>query len=385
MGGFPIGRVAGIDILVHWSWVLIFGLLTWSLAEGLFLHDYPNWTRAEAWFAGAVTSLVLFASILLHELSHSLVARRQGMSVRSITLFIFGGVSAIGEEPRQPGQEFSMAAVGPLTSFALAGLFGLASLVLRGGVGTAAGYLAFINVLLGAFNLLPGFPLDGGRVLRSIAWARTGSMMRATRIASFSGEAVAFLLMAGGAVAFFLGDLIPGVWFFVIGWFLLSQARASYRQLAARHALSGFNVGSALSRNFDPVRPEISLASFLSDHVLVSHRQSYPVLSDGRLLGVISLPDLKRFPRDEWHERMVSEAMTPQERLVAALPSDDLMGAAERMAEEDLEQLPVVEDGRFIGFVTRSEIVQLIRLGDDLGGSPIQRRGAQAEKVGPRA
>jgi CBS domain-containing protein len=167
--------------------------------------------------------------------------------------------------------------------------------------------------------------------------------------------------------------------------FLLSQARASYRQLAARHALSGFNVGSALSRNFDPVRPEISLASFLSDHVLVSHRQSYPVLSDGRLLGVISLPDLKRFPREEWHERMVSEAMTPQERLVAALPSDDLMGAAERMAEEDLDQLPVVEDGRFIGFVTRSEIVQLIRLGDDLGGSPIQRREARAEKVGPRA
>lgn len=384
MGGFPIGRVAGIDILVHWSWVVIFGLLTWSLAEGLFVHDYPNWTRAEAWFAAAITSLVLFASILLHELSHSLVARRQGMSVRSITLFIFGGVSAIGEEPRQPGQEFVMAAVGPLTSFALAGLFAVAAVVLHGGIGTAAQYLAFINVLLGAFNLLPGFPLDGGRVLRSIAWARSGSIVRATRIASLSGEGVAFLLMAGGAVAFLLGALIPGVWFFVIGWFLLSQSRASYQQVAARDILKEFTVRSALNRDFHPLRPELSLTAVLSDYVLTYHQRCYPVISGDHLVGVVCLPDLKRFPREEWHERMVSEAMTPEERLVSVAPSDDLTRAAQLMAEADLNQLPVMEDGRFMGFVTRSDILQLVRLGGDLGGWRMPRREARAERVGSR-
>jgi Zn-dependent protease len=383
MGGFPIGRLAGIDILVHWSWVVIFGLLTWSLAEGLFLHDYPNWTRAEAWFAGAITSLVLFGSILLHELSHSLVARRQGMSVRSITLFIFGGVSSIGEEPRRPGQEFVMAAVGPLTSFALAGLFGIGAAFLRGGVGTATQYLAFINVLLGAFNLLPGFPLDGGRVLRSIAWARSGNILSATRLASLGGKGTAILLMAGGAVAFLLGSLIAGVWFVVIGWFLLSQADISYKQMLARNTLEGVRVQAALSRDFHPVRPELSLTAVLSDYVLTYHQRCYPVMSDGRLVGVVCLPDLKRFPREEWHERMVSEAMTPAERLVSVGPSDDLTRAAQLMAETDLNQLPVMEDGRFMGFVTRSDILQLIRLGGDLGGWRMPPREARAERVGP--
>jgi Zn-dependent protease len=384
MGGFPIGRVAGIDILVHWSWLVIFGLLTWSLAEGLFLPDYPHWTRAEAWTAGATTSLVLFGSVLLHELSHSLVARRHGIDVASITLFIFGGVSGLKGEPKRPAQEFLIAIAGPVTSFALAGIFGIGALVLRGGVGTASMYLAFINLVLGAFNLLPGFPLDGGRVLRSLAWARGGNLVKTTRLASDAGKAMAFLLMAGGAVAFLLGGLITGIWFLVIGWFLLSQADIGYKQVLAQDVLRGISVGSALTRDFHPVPPELSLNEFLSDYVLTYHQRSYPVMSNGQLVALVSLSDLKGFPRAEWHEHSVSEVMTPRDRLHVVRPRDDLATAAEEMASADVQQLPVMEDGRLLGFVTRADIIRLIRLRHDLGETGTEGNGREAEQLSLR-
>jgi Zn-dependent protease len=384
MGGFSIGRVAGIDILVHWSWLVIFGLLTWSLAEGLFLHDYPSWTRGEAWLAGAVTSLVLFGCVLLHELSHSLVARRQGINVASITLFIFGGVSGLTQEPKRPGQEFLIAIVGPLTSFVLAGLFGLGGLVLTGGIGTAFLYLAAINAALGVFNLLPGFPLDGGRVLRALAWAREGSVVKATQLASRAGKVMAVLLMAGGAVAAILGVFITGLWFVVIGWFLFSQADISYKQVLARKVLSHIPVRSALSSDFHAVEPGLSLSDFLSNYVLTSHQRSYPVMSGDRLVGIASLPDLRKFPREEWHDRTVSEAMTPSERLRTVAASDDLEKAAESMASADVHQLPVMEDGRFLGFVTRADIIRLIRVRSDLGDAEIERLTRAADEVAPR-
>ena len=207
-GGFPIGRVAGIDIFVHWSWLIVFALLTASLAEGLFLNDYPSWSWEQGWLAGAATSLVVFGCVLVHELSHSIIARRRGMDVSSITLFIFGGVSTLKDEPRGPGEEFVIAAVGPMTSFVLGGLFGLGALVLNGGLGSAASYLAFINVVLGGFNLLPGFPLDGGRVLRAAAWARSHDFLKATHIAAATGTVVAYMLMIGGLVALVLGGVL---------------------------------------------------------------------------------------------------------------------------------------------------------------------------------
>jgi Zn-dependent protease/CBS domain-containing protein len=385
MGGFSVGQIAGIDILVHWSWLVIFGLLTWSLAEGLFLHDYPSWTRGEAYVAGAVTSLVLFACVLLHELSHSLVARRQGIDVASITLFIFGGVSGLTQEPKRPGQEFVIAIVGPLTSFVLAGLFGLGGLVLTGGIGTAFLYLAAINAALGVFNLLPGFPLDGGRVLRALAWAREGSIVKATQLASRAGKLMAVLLMVGGAIAAVLGAFITGLWFVVIGWFLFSQADVSYKQVLARRVLSHIPVRSALSSDFHAVAPGLSLADFLSDYVLTSHQRTYPVMSGDRLVGIASLPDLRRFPRAEWHDRTVSEAMTPSERLSTVAPSDDLEKAAESMSSADVHQLPVMEDGRFLGFVTQADIIRMIRVRSDLGDAEIERLARDADEVAPRS
>jgi len=367
--GFRLGRLAGIDIVIHWSWFFIFILLAWSLAEGLFRTDYPNWTTAQIWLAGTVTSLLLFGSVLLHEFAHAVMARRQGIPVSSITLFIFGGVSSLTEEPKRPGQEFIIAVVGPLMSFVLAGAFALVGLALRGtGVGSAALYLAFINALLGVFNLLPGFPLDGGRLLRAASWARSGNLLKATRIASAVGTVVAFLLMAGGAVATLLGGFLTGIWFFVIGWFLLSQTRASYRQVVARDVLEGVPVTAALRRDVHDVPPDLILST-LSDYAFAYNQRCYPVMSGGQLLGLVSLRDLEKYPRSEWRDRTVSEAMTPWERLQVVQISDDLAKAAKLMASADVHQLPVMEDGRFAGLILRSDIVHLVQIRSEVGRS----------------
>ncbi len=366
MGGLRIGRIAGIDIIVHWSWLVIFGLLTWSLAETLFLHDYPSWTRGVAWIAAAITSIVVFASVLLHELSHSIMARRQGMNVSSITLFIFGGVSALTEEPKGPRQEFFIAAAGPVSSFLLAGLFALEGLVFKGGIGTASFYLAFINAVLGAFNLLPGFPLDGGRVLRALAWARYKNFLRATRIATLSGTAVAYALMVGGVLLFFFSGFVSGLWFILIGWFLLSQTRAAYGQVVARNILRDARVSAVATRDYHPVPPDLDLDSFVSDYVLAFHERSYPVVRDHGLEGLITLVDLKKYPREQWYQHRVSDVMTPRDRLHTTSPSDRLSEVAERLAHGDVHQLPVVSDGEFVGFVTRADVVRLIQTRSEL-------------------
>jgi Zn-dependent protease/CBS domain-containing protein len=356
-----IGRLAGIDIIIHWSWLVIFFFLAWSLAEGLFLHDYPSWTRSQAWLAGAITSLVVFASVLIHELSHSLVARRQGIDVSSITLFVFGGVSSLTEEPRDPRQEFTIAAVGPATSLLLAGLFAIGGLVFKGALGTASFYLAFINAVLGAFNLLPGFPLDGGRILRAAAWARDKNLVQATRVASTSGTVIAYVLMAGGLLLLLFSGVLSGLWFILIGWFLLSQAKASYNQVVTRDVLQDIPVDAATTHDFHAVSPEMDLAAFVSDYVLAFHQRTYPVVQDDGLQGLVSLVDLKKYPREEWRSRRVSDVMTPRDHLYTVSPSDRLSTVADLLARGGFHQLPVMSNGHFIGFVTRADIVRLIQ------------------------
>jgi Zn-dependent protease len=372
--------VAGIDIFVHWSWLIIFALLSASLAEGLFLNDYPSWSWEQGWLAGAATSLVVFGCVLVHELSHSIIARRRGMDVSSITLFIFGGVSTLNDEPRGPGEEFVIAAVGPMTSFVLGGLFGLGALALNGGLGSAASYLAFINVVLGGFNLLPGFPLDGGRVLRAAAWARSHDLLKATRIAAAAGTGVAYMLMIGGLLALGLGGLIGGLWFLVIGWFLLSQSGNAYQQVAARNILRSARVGNVTTLDFHPVSPDSRVDFFVSDYILAFHQRAYPVMNEEGLVGIVSLADLRKVPQAEWHQRIVSEIMTPQRDLLTVTRSDDLATAAELMATSDVHQLPVVEHGRLLGLVTRADIVGLIQTRGELsavGGQPITHSNAE--------
>jgi Zn-dependent protease/CBS domain-containing protein len=380
-----IGRLAGIDIIVHWSWLVIFFFLAWSLAEGLFLHDYPSWTRSQAWLAGAITSLMVFASVLIHELSHSLVARRQGINVSSITLFIFGGVSSLTEEPRDPRQEFTIAAVGPATSLLLAGLFAIGGLVFRGGIGTASFYLAFINAVLGAFNLLPGFPLDGGRILRAAAWARDKNLVQATRVASTSGTVIAYVLMAGGLLLLLFSGILSGLWFILIGWFLLSQAKASYEQVVTRDVLQDVPVNAATSLDFHPVSPELNLDAFVSDYVLRFHQRTYPVAEGGDIRGLVSLVDLKKYPRDEWPSRRVSDVMTPRDLLHVVSPSDSLATVAELLARGGFHQLPVMSNGHFIGFVTRAGIIRLIQTRGELMNVEAARQTERPESGGPAA
>lgn len=368
MGGIRIGRVAGIDIQVHWSWFFVLVLLTWSLSEGLFREEHPDWRRVSAWLAGTATSLLLFGSILLHELSHSIVARRLGLGVRSITLFIFGGVSSLAEEPAEPADEFWIAIVGPATSFLLAGLFALAGFALWGtGADTAAFYLAAINLTLGVFNLLPGFPLDGGRILRAGVWNRSGSLLEATRVASWSGSALGFVLMAAGVVLALAGGLLSGIWFVVIGWFLRSQADASYAHALTRNVLEATGVGTVLQPDYHPVHPSASLSSLLSAYFLHYYERYYPVTTDGSLLGLVTLTDLRKFPPDQWKSRTVAEAMTPADHLISVEDTDDLGHAAELMAQSNVHQLPVLDDGRLLGFVTRSDVIRVLEIGGEVG------------------
>lgn len=366
MGGIRIGRITGIDILIHPTWFLIFALLTWSLSEGLFLEDHPTWSRAAGWAAGLVTSLLLFGSLLLHEFSHCVMARRRGLEVKSVTLFIFGGVSSLKGEPQAPADEFRIAIVGPITSFALAAVFALAGLALWDtGADTAAFYLAAINAMLGVFNLLPGFPLDGGRVLRSALWARRHSLQAATRVAAQTGTTMAFLLMVAGIVVALAGAFLSGIWLVVIGWFLRSQAEASYSQLVTRDVLERTPVFAVLEPDYHAVHPLTSLDALVNGYLLHYSQRYFPVSTDWGLDGLITVTDLQKFPRREWQSRTVVDAMTPADRLHTLAPDDSLNRAAELIAENDVNQLPVIDEGHLLGFVTRAGIMRILQFREE--------------------
>ncbi len=373
MGSFRLGRIAGIDILVHWSWFAIFLLLTWWLAEGFFSDVYEGWTAEERWGSAVVAVLLFFSSVLLHELSHSLVAKRLGLPVKSITLFIFGGVSALGAEPDSARQEFRVAIVGPLTSIVLAGVFG-GLVVLAWAVdrldappGAIAEYLAFINLAVGIFNMLPGYPLDGGRVLRASLWARSGNMLSATKTAARSGTFIAFGLMAAGVLSILAGSFIGGAWFIVIGWFLRNVSEASYQQLLFRSTLEGTRVGEVINRSFHAAPPDISLSQLVNEYMLAWSQRCVPVVAGEELLGLVAMGDLKRVPQEQWETTSTYRAMTPLEKLHVARPQDDLTQALDAMASHDVHQLPVLDGRLFLGFVTRADVLRLIQIRSELG------------------
>lgn len=377
MNAFKIGRIAGIDIRIHWSWFAIFGLLTYWLATGFYDDVYDDWTTEEEWAASIVTTVLFFTSVLLHELSHSIVARRLGLPVQNITLFIFGGVSALGAEPSSARQEFQVAIVGPLTSFVLGGICAVITLVgwlALDRVDTppfaVAEYLAFINIAVGIFNMLPGFPLDGGRVLRAAVWSRNRNMLRATRYASTAGTIISFGLMAVGVVSILAGNWIGGVWFIVIGWFLRNSAEQSYQQLVFKQTLEGVKVGELVNRSFYGAPPDMSLADVVTQYMFGHSQRAVPILVADDLLGIITMSDLQRVPTDQWSEVSAFKAMTPKERLYGVAPDDDVMQALEIMASQDVHQLPVIESRSFLGFITRADVLRLIQIRSQLSASP---------------
>jgi Zn-dependent protease/CBS domain-containing protein len=379
-GSYRLFRVFGIDILVHWSWLGIFALLTWWLSQGFYKDQYEDWTAGERWSAAAVSALAFFASILLHELAHSLVAKREGLPVKSITLFIFGGVSALGAEPETPGQEFRVAIVGPLVSFLLGAIFGGAALAAHfadaGGSPPAAVvlYLAIINIAVGVFNMMPGYPLDGGRVLRAGLWSRGRNLLVATRRASLAGSVMGFVLIALGVVSILAGNFVGGAWFIVIGWFLRNVSDASYRQLLYRSTLGGTKVGDLVSREFVAVPPDTQLSTVVLDYMLARGQRTVAVAAGRELLGLITLQDIRQVPREEWEATSVFKAMTPREKLFKVDVRDDVTEALELMARENVHQLPVTEGGLFVGFITRAEVLRLMQLRSEIGEAQTAER-----------
>lgn len=383
MGSYRLLRVFGIDVLVHWSWLAIFALLTWWLAQGFFKDEYEDWTAGQRWGAAVAAALAFFVSILLHELAHSLMARREGLPVKSITLFIFGGVSSLGGEPKTPGQEFRVAIVGPLVSFALALVFGgIAGVAFLSDAedrppAAIALYLAIVNFAVGVFNMLPGYPLDGGRVLRAGLWARGRNLLAATRRASMAGTFIAFGLIAVGVVSILAGNFIGGAWFIVIGWFLRNVSEASYQQLLSRSTLEGTKVADLVNRSFSAAPPDVDLSSLVNEYMLAGGQRCVPIVVAAGLLGLVTMADLRRVPRDEWGTTSAYRAMTPSEKLHAMDARDDIAAALEVMARENVNQLPVMESGRFVGFITRADVLRLVRVRSELGGGAGTSSGAR--------
>lgn len=381
-GTVRLGKVLGINISIDWSWVLIFLLITLSLGAGVFPEMHPNWGPALNWGVAIAASLLFFASVLAHELAHSLVARARGLPVNNITLFLFGGVSNLQREPDTPGAEFVMAIVGPLTSIVLGILFlvlGNASADSLGDplqvaarldpLSTLLLWLGPVNIVLGIFNMVPGFPLDGGRVLRSILWAASHSLRDATRWVSWISQFIAWLfILAGIAMAFgvslpFFGTgLVSGLWLAFIGWFLSSAAMQNYRQVVLADSLKGVPVSRLMLLNVPTVAPESSVEALIEHNIMGTSDYAFPVVEGDRLVGLVSLHDVQRVPQDARAATRVSQIMTPVERLAVATPQEDAMDALNELAHRDVRQLPVVQDSRLVGLLRRRDVLRWLQL-----------------------
>lgn len=372
-GSFRLGRVAGIEIGVHYTWLFAFALITWSLANGFFPAQYPEWRGGTYWITGTVASLLLFASVLLHELGHSLVARWLGYPVESITLFIFGGVSKIKGEASAPRHEFWIAAVGPGTSLGLALLFWVVLRIFTfesSPVGAVVSYLALINLLVGLFNLIPGFPLDGGRVLRSIVWRATRSVDRATRTAAIVGQAFGWALIAFGIYqAVFADNLLGGVWMALIGWFLNNAAEASRRESVTRSVFQGVTVRDVMDHSAPAVEPGVTVESVVMNEFLQGGHRSVLVSEGGGLLGIASLSDVRKLARDRWPTTRIAEIMTkmPLKTIEYGAGIND---ALQLLAENDLNQLPVMDGDACVGMLKRGDLIKQLQLRQALGVRP---------------
>lgn len=362
-------RIGGIDIGVHFTWIFIFILISWSLAQQYFPHAYPDWDIKTYWITGVVAALLLFVSVLIHELAHSFVARARGMEVSSITLFIFGGVSNLEEEPEKPKIEFAMSIVGPLASLILAGIFwGLVQLVgdEQSPLAAILAYLALINIVLAAFNLIPGFPLDGGRVLRSILWGATGDLARATNIAATIGRIFGWALIAFGLYQMFSGNILGGIWFAIIGWFLSSAAEASRQEVTLRKQLNNVKVRQIVNTGVTTIEPDTTVEELVDNIFNKRHGRAVPVCQDGRIQGIVTVTDVRELSRDKWHETPVKQIMT-REPIYNVSLDDDLITALQLIAKKDVNQVLVIQDGKCAGLLTRADILEYLHLSNELG------------------
>ncbi|BCL78755.1 peptidase M50 [Ktedonobacteria bacterium brp13] len=369
-GSFRIGRILGIDINIHLSWLIVLVLLTFSLANGYFPTAYPGHTNVTYVVLGFVSTILLFVSVLLHELAHSLVARARGIPVHAIVLFVFGGVSNIEQEPQTPGVEFSMAFVGPLVSFLIGALCYVLLFLIRGNhsfLVSVLSYLAFTNIILGVFNLIPGFPLDGGRVLHSIIWKITGSVQTAMNAATIVGQSFAYLFILFGILQFFYGNIVVGLFIVFTGWFLLSAAQSASTQSILETAFAGVLVGQVMTTSPVTTPANISLQKLVDEYFLPQGLRSAFVVQGDQLAGLITLSDIRHTPREQWGQTPVGLAMIPVERLHTVTAQQNLKDVLTLMTGQDVNQLPVVEDGKLVGVLTRDAILRSLEVRRSLG------------------
>jgi Zn-dependent protease/CBS domain-containing protein len=364
-----LGRVFGIELRLDYSWFIIFILITWSLSGHYFPGAHPGWSLTAYWVLGMLTSVLFFTSVVIHELAHSLVSRAHGTPVHENTLFIFGGAAHTSQEPRRPREELLVALAGPGASLALAGLFAALwwlSLRITGPLHALAGWLAWINLMLALFNLIPGFPLDGGRVLRAIVWSVTGNLRRATRIAAGVGRLVAFGFIFYGIWQIFGGNWADGLWIAFIGWFLDNAATQSVQQLALQDLLANHTVREAMLTDCPHVPRRLTLDVLVDQVAQPSGRRCFPVMEEGQFYGLLTLRQMTEVPRDRWPTTRAEDVMIALPELKTARSDDELTAVLDRMTVEDVNQFPVLDNGRFVGMVSRDTLLNFIRARADL-------------------
>lgn len=371
-----LGRVFGIELGLHFSWIVIAVLITFSVADQ-FKHTNPDWSALTIWSASIITGLLFFACLFAHELSHAFVAKLRGLPIRRITLFFLGGVAQIEKEASDPNTEFWMGIAGPIMSAILGGV----CLALAYAAGWLPGtnpqqplsavllWLGYINLVLAAFNMIPGFPLDGGRVLRAIIWWINKNEVRATRIAAGVGQIVATLFIIWGIWRFFTGAGLGGIWLAFIGWFLLQASGASAMQVEATAALRNLRVRDLMTQDCAQVSGNLDLETFVNDYMLRTGRRCFIVMRDGRLAGLVTPQEVKQVERSAWPLTPVSQVMRSVESIHSVSPDTPASDALEIMGREDVNQVPVVSNGWFQGIVSRAHILQVLQTTADLNRS----------------
>lgn len=375
--GIKLFKVLGIQISIDYTWFIVFIFFAWTLAYGYFPYMNPGLERSTYIGMGVFSSLALFICVLIHEISHSYTSNRLGHEITGITLFIFGGVAQLKEEPDNAIDELKVAAAGPAASAVLAGIFygGYQLIELYAPdrfpvILAILQYLTIINVVLLVFNMIPGFPLDGGRVLRAFWWWKTGNFERATRLTTQIGKFFALFLIITGFMRFFTGNIVGGVWSVLIGVFLMQAAESGYRQMVVKLALEGVKVRDIMARNPVALDGSLTIAAAVEKYFLPHHYVSFPVLSGERVVGLLTLNNVRGVDKDEWVTTLVRDAMHPLEETDYLLPTDDAEDVLKKMTGENLGRFPVLEggeDGRLVGIVTRRDIMRMMEIKTELG------------------
>lgn len=372
MTGFHIGRVLGFRLSVDFSWFIILFLAIWLFSAGVFPQQLPGLSGAMYLTMGVVGAVLFFVSLVGHELAHSLVARAKGIQVEGITLFVFGGVARIRSEARTPGDEFRIAAAGPAMSLAIAGLFFAIArygpfLALAEPWLVVAGYMALLNVALAIFNLLPGFPLDGGRILRAIAWKLTGSLTRATRLATQGGHLIGYALVALGIIQAIRGSMVSGLWLVFIGWYLRNAAAMSYRQHMVRDILAEVTAAQTMTPAPETVSPDLTLRELMDDVFMKRRFVAFPVSEAGSTLGLVTLHQMRQVPRDRWDSVLVRDVMVPVSDACVVDPDETMMAVMDRLQATPARRVLVMRAGILEGIITAHDVTHWLEKARQIG------------------